>query len=73
MMETEEAQALAPVWMTPKQAMEHLRISKATFYRMVRDGRIIPYALAGTDDKRYRQDELDTLLAPLPKGKGRTK
>lgn len=56
-----------PVWLTPKQAMEYLKVSKATFYRMVKDGRITAYALAGTDDKRYRQDELDSLLTPIPR------
>lgn len=53
-------------WLKPKEAIEYLGISKATFYRMVKDGRITAYALAGTDDKRYKLEELDRLLTPLP-------
>lgn len=59
---------MSPVWMTPKEAMNYLKVSKATFYRMVKDGRIVAYVLTGTDEKRYRQDELDALLSPAPKG-----
>lgn len=55
-----------PSWLTAKQAMDYLKISKATFYRMVKDGRIKAYGLAGTEDKRYREDELDALLTPIP-------
>jgi len=57
-----------PTWLTAKEAMDYLRVSKATFYRLIRAGKITVYALDGTDDKRYRQDDLDALLKPLPKG-----
>lgn len=60
---------MLPVWMTAKEAMAYLRISKATFYKLVREGRIRPYLLEGTDEKRYRQDELDKLLKPVEPGK----
>jgi excisionase family DNA binding protein len=56
-----------PIWLAAKEAMEYLRISKATFYRMVRDGRITAYQIAGTSEKRYQQEELDRLLTPIPK------
>lgn len=52
------------VWLTPKEAMAYLKVSKSTFYKLVRQGRICGYTLTGTDDKRYKQDELDALLTP---------
>lgn len=55
------------VWLTPKEAMGYLKVSRSTFYRMIRSGRIIAYNLAGTDEKRFRQDELDALLTPAPR------
>lgn len=55
---------MQPVWFTPKEAMAYLKVSKSTFYKLVREGRLTPYVLAGTDDKRYRQGDLDALLTP---------
>jgi len=55
-----------PTWLTAKQAMEYLKVSKATFYRLVKAGKIQAYSLAGTDEKRYRESELDALLEPVP-------
>lgn len=54
-----------PTWLTAKEAMAYLKVSKATFYRLVKAGKIQAYALAGTDDKRYRESELDALLEPV--------
>lgn len=56
-----------PGWMTAKEAMEYLRVSRATFYRLINAGKITPYQLEGTDDKRYKREELDQLLTPVPK------
>lgn len=55
------------VWLTPKEAMAYLKVSKSTFYKLVREGRVTAYTLAGTDDKRYKQEELDALLTPAPR------
>lgn len=55
-----------PNWLTAKEAMHYLKVSKATFYRLIKAGKIPVYALDGTDDKRYRQDDLDSLLKPVP-------
>lgn len=54
-----------PRWMTAKEAMEYLRVSKATFFRLVKAGKIPAYALSGTDERRYREEDLDALLTPL--------
>lgn len=51
-------------WLTPKEAMEYLKVSKSTFYKLVREGRVVAYTLSGTDDKRYKQEDLDALLTP---------
>lgn len=59
---------MATVWMTPKEAMGYLKVSRSTFYRMLRDGRLTAYHLAGTDEKRIRQEDLDALLTPVTRG-----
>jgi excisionase family DNA binding protein len=55
------------VWLTPKEAMEYLKVSRSPFYRMLRDGRLTAYNLAGTDEKRFRSEDLDALLTPAPR------
>jgi excisionase family DNA binding protein len=52
-------------WLTTKDAMAYLKIrSRTTFYRLVGEGRIRAYTISGTDEKRYKQEELDELLIP---------
>lgn len=57
-------------WLTAKQAMTYLSVSRSTFYRMLKDGRLTAYNLAGTDEKRFRQEDLDALLTPAPREEG---
>ena len=46
--------------LTPKEAMEYLSMSRATFYRYVKDGKIPQY---GLDGRRYfKQSELDNAI-----------
>jgi excisionase family DNA binding protein len=53
-------------WLTTKEAMAYLKLkSRTTFYRLVGEGRIRAYVISGTDEKRYKQDELDELLIPV--------
>lgn len=52
-------------WMTANQAMEYLQVSRSTFYRLIKAGKITAYALDGTDDKRYKRDELDGLFKAI--------
>lgn len=62
-----------PKWLTGKEAMEHLRVGKSAFYKLVREGKITAYTLPGLADPRYKQEELDALFTPAPKeGAGAT-
>lgn len=54
-------------WMTGKEAAAHLRVSRPTFYRLVREGKVTPYIIPGVADPRYKQEELDDLLVPAPR------
>jgi hypothetical protein len=62
-----------PTWLTGKEAMAHLRVSKSAFYKLVRDGQITQYTIPGLADPRYKQDELDALFTPVPKGEAEEK
>ena len=57
-----------PTWLTGKEAMEHLRVSKPTFYKLVKESRITPYTIPGVADPRYSREELDAMLLPMKRG-----
>lgn len=46
------------------EACEYLRVSKATLYSYMKDGRLPFYYLAGTRQRRLRKTDLDALLVP---------
>lgn len=52
-------------WLTGTEAIKHMRIGRATFYRLVKEGKITPYGLPGVADPRYKQEELDALYTPI--------
>lgn len=56
-----------PTWLTGAQAREHLKLSKGTFLKLVKDGRITQYTIPGLRDPRYKQEELDALFVAVPK------
>lgn len=56
-----------PTWLTAKQAMEHLQVSKNTFYRLLREGHIKGYTFPGMTEARYSKEELDAQFTPMPK------
>lgn len=53
------------VWMTPKEVREYLKVSRTTFYRLISEGQLIPYQLAGTTEKRFRLEDVEALLTPV--------
>jgi excisionase family DNA binding protein len=56
-----------PKWLTGTEAIKHLNVGRATFYRLVKDRKITAYTLPGVADPRYQQEELDALYTPSPK------
>jgi excisionase family DNA binding protein len=51
-------------WMDVSQAASYLSVSKATLYAYMKDGRLPFFYLAGTRNRRIRQEDLDALLVP---------
>jgi excisionase family DNA binding protein len=60
-------------WLTGKEAAAHLRVSRPTFYRLIREGTITAYSIPTVADPRYKQEELDALLTPVSKDEANKK
>lgn len=54
-----------PIWLTTAEAMAHLKVSRSTLFRLVREGKVRKYVLPGVADPRYKQEELDALFSPV--------
>ncbi|MEZ4711610.1 MAG: helix-turn-helix domain-containing protein [Caldilineaceae bacterium] len=44
------------------QAMEYLQISRTTLYRLMEQGMLPYYRIAGTRQRRFKRSDLDQLL-----------
>jgi excisionase family DNA binding protein len=53
-------------WLTREEAAAYLKINERTLDRYRSAGQIQAHKLAGTQSIRYRQDELDGMLKPVP-------
>lgn len=51
-------------WYTIAEACEYLRVSKATLYTNMADGRLPFYVMKGTRNRRFKKSDLDALLEP---------
>lgn len=51
-------------WYTIAEACEYLRVSKATLYTNMADGRLRFYVMKGTRNRRFKKSDLDALLEP---------
>jgi excisionase family DNA binding protein len=49
-------------WLSVADACTYLSVSKGTLYTYMKDGRLPFYYLAGTHQRRVKQEELDALL-----------
>lgn len=52
------------VWLTSLEAQNYLKVSKATLYNLMKDGRLPFFYIAGTRQRRIRQTDLELLLQP---------
>lgn len=51
-------------WMTVDEASKYLRITRATLYAYMKDGKLPFYYLAGTRNRRIKKSDVDALLLP---------
>lgn len=51
------------------EAREYLGISDATLRRLVREGRLPAYRMGGMGRLRFRKEDLDAVLVPVPTGR----
>ena len=51
-------------WYTIAEACKYLRVSKATLYTNMADGRLPFYTMKGTRNRRLKKSDLDALLEP---------
>jgi excisionase family DNA binding protein len=51
-------------WMTVEEASKHLRITRATLYTYMKEGKLPFYYLAGTRNRRLKRSDVDALLVP---------
>lgn len=49
-------------WMTVDEASKYLRVTKATLYTYMKDGKLPYYYLAGTRHRRVKKSDVDALL-----------
>lgn len=52
------------IWLTVPEAQEYLKVSKATLYNLMKDGRLPFYYIVGTRQRRIKRSDLDALLQP---------
>ena len=52
-------------WMTPNEAAEYLRVSRATLYRHFADGSIPGFRMFGEGYLRFKREDLEALMVPV--------
>lgn len=53
-------------WLTREEAAAYLKVNERTLDRYRQDGHVQAHKLAGTQSIRYRRDDLDAMLKPVP-------
>lgn len=49
-------------WMTINEAVSYTKISRATLYRLMKQGVLPFYRVTGTSQRRFKKSELDNLM-----------
>jgi excisionase family DNA binding protein len=49
-------------WMTITEAVRYTKISRATLYRLMKQGIVPFYRVTGTSQRRFKRSDLDTLM-----------
>jgi len=53
-----------PEWLTVNEAAAYLKVHRATIYEWCRQGVLPYYTLKGARDRRFKREDLDSLLEP---------
>jgi hypothetical protein len=53
--------------------MKYIRVSRTSFYKLIKEGMITPYGADGFSDKRFKREELDALFRPVILGENEGK
>jgi excisionase family DNA binding protein len=51
-------------WMTVDEVSKYLRVTKATVYTYMKEGKLPYFYLAGTRHRRVKKSDVDALLIP---------
>ena len=64
-----------PEWLTVNEAAAYLKVHRATIYELCRRGDLPYYTLKGARERRFKREDLDSLLEPggQPDGKRTTR
>ncbi len=57
-------------WLTLSEAIAYTKISRSTLYRLMDEGVVPYYRVAGTKKRRFRRSELDQLMIREEPGQG---
>ncbi len=49
-------------WMTITEAVRHTKVSRATLYRLMKQGVLPFYRVTGTSQRRFKKRDLDQLM-----------
>jgi len=55
---------MQPELLTQEEAARYLRVSRTTFWRLVKGGKVKGYRIAGTERLRFKRDELLEPMTP---------
>lgn len=57
-----------PLWLTRKEAAEHMRVSERTIDRWADDGLLQEYKVGGLQSTRFKRADLDAMVKPVEPG-----
>ena len=66
----DEPTANDDTWLTLSEAIAYTKISRSTLYRLMDEGVVPYYRVAGTKKRRFRRSELDQLMIREEPGQG---
>lgn len=60
-----------PLWLTRKEAAEHMRVNVRTIDRWADDGLLTEYKVGGLQSTRFKRADLDAMVKPVTEAASR--